>query len=214
MSPETIAGDAGGELVAVYPQKALDVSNYQGRIDWKRVHAAGFRHAFIKASEGNSFTDGYLERNVEGCREHGIRPQLYHFAKPEQSPASNARRFLEAARGHLKVGDPVPVLDLEETGGHGPHMLWAWQHHFGGIVGDAVGATTALYSYLSFLEHALYLPPLHRPIWGAAYGHVPQAVLVGWHAWQYSSSGNVSGISGRVDLDSLRKPFPTIRREL
>lgn len=193
--------------------KALDVSNNNGRIDWQKVAGAGFRHAFIKASESDNFTDRDAERNVAGCRKHGITPQLYHFANPSLTPAANARRFLAAAADLLHVGDPVPVLDLETTGGHGPRSLWAWQHHFCGIVGEAVGRAPALYSYLYFLEHDLYLPPRHRPIWGAAYGHVPTATLHSWYAWQYSSSALVPGISGRVDLDSILKPFPTIRRK-
>lgn len=199
-----------------YPAKALDVSNYQGWIDWQRVAADGYRHAAVKASEGLSYVDPYAKRNAANARAAGVRVSLYHFAHPSESPLREARHFLDVALGEklLRQGDPAPALDLEVTEGLGPHALWRWQHTWGEIVGEALGTTTILYSYLFFLQDDLYLPPKHRPVWGAAYGHVPTDVLQRWHAWQYTSSGSVPGIKGRVDLDSILKPLPTIGRKL
>lgn len=202
------------ELVATYPAKGLDVSAFQGRVNWPHVHADGFRFVAIKATEGTSFVDPMLDRNASHAREAGLRVCLYHYAHPSESPRREAKHFLDSALGHSKHGDIAPALDLEVTEGKGPHELWRWQHTFCELVADALRTTPILYSYLSFLEHDIYLPAKHRPIWGAAYGHVPAAVLARWHAWQYTSSGSVSGISGRVDLDSIRKPLPTIGRKL
>lgn len=196
--------------------KALDVSNYQGRINWRRVADAGYHNAAIKATEGLGFVDPFVKRNVEQARRAGVRFSLYHFAHPSESPTREAKHFLDVALGEklLRHGDPAPALDLEVAEGLGLHALWRWQHTWGSIVGEALGTTTVLYSYLFFLQADLYLPPKHRPIWGAAYGHVPQATLDRWHAWQYSSAGLVPGISGRVDLDLILKPLPTIGRKL
>lgn len=203
-------------LLATYPAKALDVSAFQGRVRWDRVHEAGYLHAAIKATEGHTFVDPRVADNAHHAREAGIRVSLYHYAHPSESPKREAKHFLEIALGEklVKHGDPAPALDLEVAEGLDPHALWRWQHTWGEIVADALDTTPILYSYLYFLENDLWLPPKHRPIWGAAYGHVPTATLERWHAWQYSSSGNVSGISGRVDLDSIRKPLPTIGRKL
>lgn len=213
MSLESTSNVAGGELVAVYPAKALDVSEYQGRVDWRQVHAAGYHHAAAKATEGVAETDNYVKRNAEHARAAGVKLSLYHFAHPSQSARKQARHFLDVAIPLVRVGDPCPVLDLEVTEGLSPLQLWRFQHEWCSIVGEAFGTHVALYSYLYFLAHDLYLPPHHRPIWGAAYGHVPSSILAGWHAWQHSSSGRVPGISGRVDLDSIRKPLPLIGRK-
>lgn len=208
------------ELVATYPAKGLDVSAYQGRINWHDVARGGFTHAAIKATEGGGEKERYFDRmaarNVEHARAAGIRVCLYHYAHPNESPRREARFFLDHVLGEklVKHGDIAPALDLEVTEGHGPHALWRWQHTFCELVAEALQTTPILYSYLSFLANDIHLPPKHRPIWGAAYGHVPTATLRTWHAWQYSSSGSVSGISGRVDLDSIRKPLPTIGRKL
>lgn len=205
--------NTAGEIT--YPARALDVSNYQGRIKWRDVAAAGYRHAAIKASEGTGFVDGYVRRNVEGARAHGVRFSLYHYAHPSESPRREARHFLDVldSLDLVRVGDLAPSLDLEVTEGLSPYDLWRWQHTWGNIVGEALGTTTILYTYRAFLEASIYLPRRHRPIWGADYGSVPKSVLAGWHAWQYSSAGRVPGISGPVDLDSILKPLPLIGRK-
>lgn len=196
-----------------YPLKALDVSNYQRVVEWEKVHAAGYRFAAIKASEGTSFFDPYAKENVEGCREHGLGFSLYHYAHPSESPRREARHFLEIAHEILRPGDTSPCLDLEVTEGLSPMQLWRWQHTFSAVVQEAFGGTVILYTYRAFLEADIWLPHRHRPIWGADYGSVPASVLAGWHAWQYTSSGRVPGINGPVDLDSILKPLPKVGRK-
>jgi GH25 family lysozyme M1 (1,4-beta-N-acetylmuramidase) len=196
-----------------YPVHALDVSNYQKRVDWNKVHAAGYRQAAIKATEGTGYVDPFVSRNVDHARDAGVRFSLYHYAHPSESPRREARHFLTVARELVKVGDPCPCLDLEVTEGLNPHALWRWQHTFSTIVEEAFGGHVILYTYRAFLEADLYLPPRHRPIWGADYGSTPKRVLDGWHAWQYTSDGRVPGVPVPCDLDSILKPLPTIERK-
>jgi lysozyme len=193
-------------------EKALDVSNNNGRVDWPKVHGAGYRHAFAKASEGESFVDDQVKRNAEHARAAGVSLSLYHFGHPGNSARREARHFLEVAVPLVHVGDPCPVLDLEVKEGLSWEELWHWQHTFGAIVGEAFGCPTMIYSSESFLA-AIPFPRHHRPLWGAAWGHVPASVLDRWHVWQYTSAGRVPGISGLVDLDSIRKPLPKIGRK-
>ena len=198
---------------SIFPAKALDVSNYQGRINWRKVHDAGYRFAAIKATEGTGFVDPYAARNTRRARAAGVKFSLYHYAHPSESPRREARHFLDIVLDLVRVGDPCPALDLEVTEGLSPQQLWRWQHTFSGMVEEALGGTVILYTYRAFLEADIWLPSRHRPIWGADYGSVPESVLRGWHAWQYSSSGRVPGIRGPVDLDSILKPLPIIGRK-
>jgi lysozyme len=191
---------------------ALDVSEYQGRIEWRQVADAGYRHAAIKATEGTSHVDGRLKHNADHARDAGVHASLYHYAHPSESPRREARHFLDVAFDLVEIGDPAPVLDLEIAEGLSPHQLWQWQHAWGEIVGQAFGTTTILYTYSAFLFDSIWLPRRHRPIWGADYGHVPASTLAEWHAWQYSSVGTVPGVPGRVDLDLILKPLPTVTR--
>lgn len=196
-----------------YPAKALDVSNYQDRVNWSRVRRDGFLFAGVKLTEGTGFVDRYGRRNMRGARAAGILPVPYHFAHPSNSPRHEARHFLDVAMPLVEIGEPCPALDLEVTEGKSPMELWRWQHTFSEIVEEALGGSVILYSYRAFLDFDIWLPKHHRPIWGADYGGVPTAVRAEWHAWQYSANGSVAGIGGAVDLDSILKPLPTIRRK-
>lgn len=196
-----------------YPKKALDVSNNNGRVNWSHVHGDGFEHAFAKATEGQVFIDGQVRRNAEQARAAGVKLGLYHYAHPAESPRDNAKHFLSVASSLVEVGDPAPTLDLEITGGLSPAELWSWQHTFCELVGEALETVPMLYSFESFLADSIVWPVHHRPLWGAAWGSVPDGVLDGWHVWQYSASGRVNGISGLVDLDSILQPLPTIGRK-
>lgn len=191
--------------------KAIDVSEYQGRISWWRVHKDGIRHAFVKATEGTTLVDRRLRRNVRGCRRHGVAVSLYHFAHPGESPLANAHHFLRSTHGLIRVGDPAPVLDLEVSEGLTSAALTRWARAFFSVIDNHFGTEGILYSYLDFLERDVFPLPAH-PVWGADYGSVPADVLATWSAWQYSSAGRVRGISGPVDLDSIRKQLPTVRR--
>jgi lysozyme len=195
-----------------YPRRAFDVSGNNGRVDWKKVrHEAGYRHAFAKASEGESFVDDNLRRNVTGARSNGIALGLYHFAHPSESPQANARHFLRTIIPHVRVGDPAPTLDLEVAEGLSRWELWRWQHTFCRIVAEALNVVPMIYGSASFLD-SIPWPRHHRPFWGAEWGHVSAATLRSWHVWQYSAVGRVAGIYGVVDLDSILRPIPTIRR--
>jgi lysozyme len=194
-----------------FPQRALDVSDNNGRVDWSKVHGAGYRHAFAKASEGETEVDSDVRRNAEQARRAGVELSLYHFGHPSQSAARNARHFLSVIVPLVKVGDPAPVLDLEVREGRTPRELWEWQHGFCRLVGEALGTVPMIYSDASFLD-SLPFPKHHRPLWGAEWGHAPASQLDRWHVWQYSAAGRVPGVPGLVDLDSILRPIPTIRR--
>jgi lysozyme len=95
------------EIVA--PTLGIDVSHFQGSIDWAAVHRSGVVFAFAKASEGTSFTDSRYVANVRGMRHVGVQPGAYHFLQAGNG-AGQARHFMSV------VGNPVGVmlaLDVE-----------------------------------------------------------------------------------------------------
>jgi lysozyme len=103
--------------------KGVDVSNYQGSIDWLQVAGDGYSFAFAKASEGFTFTDVTYALNRTGAPGVGLRLGAYHFARPSgtsdatitTSAIGQADHFVDVAQP--KVGDLPPVVDLETTGG-------------------------------------------------------------------------------------------------
>lgn len=191
--------------------RGLDVSNWQGRVDWAKVAADGIAFAWCKATEGTDFTDGWWERNRAEAAKHGVRVGGYHFARPGNSPLSDARHFLSVAKP--KPGELLPVLDLERTDGKSAPVLRAWAAHWLEYVHHEIGARPVFYSYPYFITGSMGGAQGFGgyPLWLAAYGpndgdrHVVQ-VVGPWHhiaVHQYTSHGRVNGVPGDCDLNVL-----------
>jgi GH25 family lysozyme M1 (1,4-beta-N-acetylmuramidase) len=199
--------------------RGIDVSNWQGAINWPKVAARGVRFAFLKASQGTTYTDPTYTTNRPAARTAGVRVGAYHFAVPGGSTragiAANATAqadyFIAAARP--AATDLRPVLDIERTGGLTPTQLVRWTNAFVSRVAALVHARPIVYTSPSFWQTELgdsqstaAIADLWIAHWTtAASPWVPAANWSGrgWAFWQYSSSGSVNGISGRVDLDRL-----------
>lgn len=190
----------------------IDVSNYQGLIDWPTVKKAGVERAYIKATEGNGFVDPMLSTNTLAARSANIQIGFYHFAHPTNSPLDEARHLLKATSGLVKPGDLAPALDLELAEGHSWDYLNGWKAQFMALIDDAIKCSqrysTVFYSYFYFWKEMVLYPD--RPVWGAGYG--PEFVAPNtWSVHQYSSTGTVPGIKGHVDLDKVLKSLPTVK---
>jgi hypothetical protein len=96
--------------------EGVDVSNWQGNIDWNKVAGAGKRFAFVKATEGVDYVDPFYSQNHDEALAAGLGLGAYHFARPDLHPSlqgakNEADHFVDVA--NVGVGDVLPVLDLE-----------------------------------------------------------------------------------------------------
>jgi lysozyme len=185
----------------------IDVSEYQGKIDWHKVYGAGVRHAYIKFGE-NFRVDSFAAANVRGARAANVNVGLYFYAHPSNSPLQEARWFLRNADPYLHDGDLPPALDLEVAEGHDWPYLNEWKATWFAAVDPAVGCRATFYSNRYFLGHMTLFPD--RPIWGAA----PDPAFTPpdrWSFHQYSFTGSCLGIGGHVDLDRVLKLSPPIK---
>ena len=91
----------------------IDVSHWQGQIDWPAVRSAGKIFAFIKATEGTSYQDPAFPANWQGSKAAGLRRGAYHFFRPAQDPAKQADLFLRTVP--QAPGDLPPALDMEAS---------------------------------------------------------------------------------------------------
>jgi GH25 family lysozyme M1 (1,4-beta-N-acetylmuramidase) len=224
-----ILGVLGG-LVAV-PQvsaahlSGIDVSSYQGNVNWTAVRRAGITFAIAKATEGTGYTDRYINQNIAGMKRAGIIPGAYHFAHPGIDATAQANKFtsvVRAANGGNFRGLLQLVLDLEVTDGRSPAQVWAWTQTFVARVKAVTGRPCIIYTGFYFWRDRVGNPNnnLNCPLWLAAYvpesstaGLTPRAWAgVGWAFWQYTSSGRVAGVSGNVDRDYFRNggSYPNI----
>jgi lysozyme len=203
-APSPAAG--GGQL------QGIDVSQYQGRIDWRAV-ARTQHFAIARATLGNSYVDTYYASNLSGARSARVRIGAYHFAKPgtnRNDAVSEADHFVRTAK--LRRGDLIPTLDIEVTGGLGVRALQTWVRTWLARVAWKVGVKPMIYTSPSFWTTYLgnttwFANNGYRTLWVAHYGvsapRVPAANWAGrgWTFWQWTSCGRVSGISGCVDRD-------------
>lgn len=198
--------DLGGE-----GQMGIDVSKWNGSIDWDRVRNAGITYAIIRcgyrgSSTGALVEDPYFRENMQGALNAGLKVGVYFFtqATNEVEAVEEASMAIALCRDY-RVTYPV-FIDTEGAGGNGRADGLDMETRtkvcqaFCQTVEDA-GYTGGIYGSRNWFRTRLRMDALaDHVIWLAEYREKP--VYAGnYHFWQYTSSGNVDGIEGRVDLD-------------
>jgi GH25 family lysozyme M1 (1,4-beta-N-acetylmuramidase) len=192
----------------------IDVSNWQGDVDWARVAGEGGRvFAIVKATEGTSFVDAKFTRNMGLGRGSGLLMGAYHFARPAAVPSlaadalAEARHFAKTLHPWLDDGGLWPVLDLEDGSTLGKSALSSWCRVFLGEVKRLTTSDSIIYTGRSYAQNYLEDDLAVYPLWIAVPDTNPGANtfdLGPWSCWtiqQYSWTGHVPGITGDVDLN-------------
>ncbi|MEK0215846.1 GH25 family lysozyme [Bifidobacterium mongoliense] len=195
----------------------FDAASYQGCYNAQAAVQAGARFSFIKLSEGTDYVNPYAGCQLNANRGAGMRRGAYHFADVGGlSPQAEADNFINVARANNLIGAGViPVLDWEPAGNLKAQVWWAkaWLDR----VAAAWGTKPLIYMSASTISMADWTPVSSADygLWVAGYprgyagdrlrypGSVPYSVAP-WGfaaAWQYSSSGYVSGVGSAVDVD-------------
>jgi lysozyme len=193
-----------------YPIHGIDVSKFQGDIDWNTVANSGVKFAWIKATEGGD-RDARFQANWEGVKAAGIPHGAYHFVYWCRPPLEEINNFEQNAP--VEVDALPPVLDVEATPtsptchrqltqdgaiADMQIMLQEMERHY--------GKRPIIYTTPDFYQAILADGALmDYPIWVRSTKHHP-AVKYGsraWHFWQYQSDGRVPGIGGKVDKDAF-----------
>lgn len=97
-----------------YPVKGVDVSSYQGEIEWEQFQEQGLKFAFIKATEGSTFVDKYFEKNWEGAENTTLRIGAYHFFSYDSEGKTQAQNFIKTVP--IDKQALPPVIDVEFYG--------------------------------------------------------------------------------------------------
>lgn len=197
-------GDA--EYPEGYEIHGIDISHYQGKIDWEQLKNAMIkgcpvRFVIIKSTEGSSRLDENFRENFNQARDFGFIRGVYHFWSNKSTAREQAYYFLDQV--HLADGDLPPVLDIE----HKPadksvedfqRDVLTWLH----IVEDKYHAKPIIYTYYKFKEQYLSAPVFDDyPYWIAHY-YVDKVQYKGkWKFWQHTDVGKLPGIKGYVDFN-------------
>lgn len=193
----------------------IDVSVYQGDIDWARVAGAGVKYAIIRVGDGMG-GDSKFNRNWQGAKANGIVRGAYQFWRSNLDPIAQADHLLEIM-GPLEPGDLPPVVDVESTDGVSnavrAERLQQWLDH----VEAATGLTPIIYTGGYFWQDNVGRDFSRYPLWHAGYtgGTCPSTVAnqwPDWTFWQFGSTGRVAGINGNVDEDRFNGSLADLQR--
>ncbi len=185
--------------------KGIDVSYYQGTINWTDVSNDGVVYAFIRTSDG-SYHDPNFDSYWAGSRAAGIKHGAYHFFRPESDPIAQADYVLSKIGGKLEADDLPPVLDVEVADNVSAANIAAGVKAWSDHIAAAIGRQPIIYTGKYFWQDSVGNADMHAdPLWHAQYTTATCPDIAsswpGWQFWQYSSTGTVAGISGGVDMD-------------
>ena len=192
----------------------IDVSHFQGHVDWQAVKAAGCVFAFAKATEGAGEVDPQFAANWAGMKAAGILRGAYHFYRAEQSATAQAAHFLSTVQ--FETGDLPPVLDIEVNDGVVGQPLVGGVQAWLDAVEPVAGVTPVIYTNTPFWNAHFNDQFGQYPLWVAHYtsAPAPSPLPVGWTIWtfwQYSQSLGIAGVGGPADHDYFNGPLSQLQ---
>ena len=184
----------------------IDISSYQGYIDWAKVSSdKDIRFVYIKATEGSTYRSTHYAHNITQARRYGLLVGSYHYIT---SSSSIEEQFLNFSTYAIRsVQDLIPMLDVEVRGNWSRSQLIDSVSKFCELVEDHYGVQPMIYSTMGFYnknlaphfnKHHLYI--------GRYSSTEPEINWEGEYTiWQYSEQGIIPGIDAYVDLCRYRK---------
>lgn len=208
-----IYADFGVDVPENYQVLGIDISHYQGEINWSQLtdvrwndDSIGF--VFIKCTEATSFIDDKCADNCEQAAKYDMPFGLYHFFRPDFSASEQAIFFAEQRKGS---GDNLrPVIDVETHPNYSKQRLVDSVAVFLDVFEKRAGVRPIIYtgeSYFNDYFSSSYLK--YELFWIANYNGKSEVmesndqVLI----WQFSESATVNGISGKVDMNVAKPEF-------
>ena len=197
----------------------IDVSSYQGKINWQKVKAMNdddvhITFAFIKATEGVLSVDPYFQRNWREAPKAGIICGAYHYFLPQKSGIWQARFFLQTVK--MEKGDLPMVVDVEQLYRTPPAKMREQLLSFVNQVENKTGVKPIIYTNISFYQDYLQGYFDDYTLWIA---HYYQPVLnisnkTNWQFWQHSDKARINGINQKVDFNIFRGDSTAFRKLL
>ncbi len=194
----------------------IDISHWDGVIDWPKVGGTEQQFVITKATEGTTYKDDTFKDNWLGAKSVGRLRGAYHFFHCDMDAKEQANFFIDYVRTVQDDGELPPVLDLETNDGMTKEKIVPAVKIWLDCVEDAFGKKPMIYSGQYFLQDYLVVeggePPSWAndyPLWLAQYPNqyvegMQPYLPKGWlnHTiWQYTDKGVVSGIDAAVDMN-------------
>ena len=181
----------------------IDVSKWQGDINWSKVAGAGIRFAYIRVSDGLEYPDPKFKYNWKEAKSAGVVRGAYQYFEPGQDAVEQAWYLLEEM-GPLEEGDLPPALDLETMDGQSAAKVIDQVDIWIDVVEGVLGVEPLIYTSAGFWGGIGSSKFAGYPLWVANWEANCPLMPVSWNQWvfwQTSDFGSVAGISEAVDLD-------------
>lgn len=181
-------------------RRGIDVSHYQGQIDWKQVARSGeVYYVYIKATEGSSLVDKTYLTNLQGARAAGLKVGIYHFFSPTAAVEQQFKNL--TANVDLRQMDLIPIIDVEHRGKASHADFCARLRKFLQLVQRHYGVQPIIYTGQNFYNKYLSGAFSGYRYMIAKYDtEIPYLVDdAPFLMWQYSATGRIAGIRGNVD---------------
>ena len=178
-----------------YPIRGVDVSEYQGDIDWSVLSNQDIDFAFIKATEGSSYTDEHFYENWENATKTDLRIGAYHFFSLESSGKSQAEHFLDTVQFVPNMLPPVvdvePYGEYRDIGSDNISELKNWLT----VTEEYYGVKPIIYTTSKWYKKQIKDSFPDYDIWIRSVYSKPNKD-VNWIFWQYSNRMNLDGYDG------------------
>lgn len=187
--------------------QGLDLSKWQGQVDFPDLAQRKFAFVFLKASEGANTQDPTYRTNLVQARQIGLRVGSYHFYDSNVAPDEQLQNFFRSV--DIQSGDLPPVIDVETIATNTSQALKAGFTQdvktFAQGISDRYKIKPIIYTGRSFANSNNLAATLSEyPLWIADWGVSEPTLPKGWNSWlfwQYTDTGSAKGINGKIDLN-------------
>jgi GH25 family lysozyme M1 (1,4-beta-N-acetylmuramidase) len=204
---DPVGGEAGRQVCGAGPTvEGIDVSYWQGDIDWDRVADSDVRFAVARVGDG-TFVDPTFGEHWSEMQRVGLVRGAYQFFRPGESVTAQADQMIAAVRD-LGPGDLAPVIDVETADGVSGAAVVDAVGRWLDRVEAATGRTPIIYAAAGFWDTLPNTEPFaEHPLWVANYGATCPwlpSTWSRWALWQYTDRGTVDGVAGGVDRNRFQ----------
>lgn len=186
--------------------EGIDVSRYQGYIDYSRVRASGIEIVYIRSSLGNSYVDPYFRQNYNNAKSNGLKVGFYHYVVARNvTEAREEARFFASTIAGLQP-DCLLAMDFEQLNGLSNYEVNQISLAFLQELESLTSKKAVVYSDSYNANNVFDTTISSRyPLWLAEYGvsNPNPGVWSNWIGWQYTDKGEIPGINGYVDRDTF-----------